>query len=87
MKQSSISTDFRIAEPFNLDYVIHSYQPKIGLSSPVFTMKILVAEIFGYYPANIFLFKVNNKNTSKGVKYVPANNKNTGTTSFWCLYS
>ena len=48
-KQSSFSTNFHIAEPFNLDYVIHFYKPKKGLRSPVFTIKILMAEIFGCY--------------------------------------
>ena len=38
------------AEPFNLDYVIYFYIPnKKGLSSPVFTVKILVVQTFGCY--------------------------------------
>ena len=47
MKQYSFSTNFCIVEPFNLDYVIYFYIPTKGLTSPVFTIKILVAEIFG----------------------------------------
>ena len=47
------STNFCIAEPSNLDYVIHFYKPKKGLSGPVFTIKILVAKIFdGDYAGN-----------------------------------
>ena len=38
-----------MAELFNLNYVMHFYIPKKGLSSPVFTIKNLVAEIFGCY--------------------------------------
>ena len=34
-----VSTNFRIAEPSNLDYVIHFYIPKKRLSSPVITIK------------------------------------------------
>ena len=49
MNQSSFSTNFHIAEPFNLDYVIYFYKPKKGLNIPVFTIKILVAEILGCY--------------------------------------
>ena len=44
MKQCSFSTNFRIAEPFNLDYVIHFYILNTGLSSPVFPINILVVE-------------------------------------------
>ena len=40
---------FCITEPSNLDYVIHFHIPKKGLSSPVFTITILVVEIFGCY--------------------------------------
>ena len=40
MKHSS-STGFR-----NLNYVIHFYKPKKGLSRLVFTIKILEAEMF-----------------------------------------
>ena len=50
MKQS-FSTNFRIAESSNLDYVIHFCKPERGLSGPVFTIKILVAEIFDCYLA------------------------------------
>ena len=49
MKQCSFSTNFCIAESVNLDCIIHIYIPKKGLSSPVFTIKILVVEIFGCY--------------------------------------
>ena len=49
MKRSSFSTNFRIVEPFNMDYVMHFYKPKKGLSSPVFSIKVLVAEMFGCY--------------------------------------
>ena len=49
MKQSSFSTNFRIAEPSNLNYVIHFCKPKKGLSSPVFTIEILVAETLSCY--------------------------------------
>ena len=52
MKQSSFSTSFRIADPFNLDYVADFYQPKKRRSSPVFTVSfyyLLVEEIFGCY--------------------------------------
>ena len=35
MKQSTFSTNFRTAEPFNLDSVIDFCKPKKGLSSPV----------------------------------------------------
>ena len=52
MKKSSFSTNFRIAEPFNLDYVVHFYKRKNGLICPVFTIKVLVAETFGCYYAN-----------------------------------
>ena len=48
MKQSSLSTNFRIEEPFNLDYVIHFYIYEKGLSSPVCTIKVLMAEMFGF---------------------------------------
>ena len=34
-----VSTNFRIAEPSNLDYVIHFCIPKKRLSSPVITIK------------------------------------------------
>ena len=47
MKQSSFSTNFGIAEPFNLDYVIHFKKHKKLLSSAAFTIKILVVETFG----------------------------------------
>ena len=30
-----------------MNYIIHFYKPKKGPSSPVFTIKILVAETFG----------------------------------------
>ena len=46
---SYFPTNFRVAKPFNLDYVIHFYKPKKGLTSPVFIIKILVAEVFGCY--------------------------------------
>ena len=46
-KQSSFSTNFHIAELFNLDHVIRFYKPKKELSSAIFTIKILVAETFG----------------------------------------
>ena len=52
MEQCSFSTNFHVAEPFNLDYVIHFYISQKGLSCPVFTIKILVVEIFGYYYAD-----------------------------------
>ena len=52
MKQYSFSTNFCIVEPFNWNYVIYFYIPKKGLTSPVFTIKILVAEIFGCYQAD-----------------------------------
>ena len=45
--ESSFSWNFRIAEPFNLDYVIRFYKLKKELSSAIFTIKILVAETFG----------------------------------------
>ena len=41
-------------------------------------------------PTNIYLFKVNNSDSRKKVKYVKVNNKNTRTTSmtsFWCFYN
>ena len=44
IKQSSFYTNFRIAEPFNLEYVIRFYKPYKGLSSAIFIMKILVAK-------------------------------------------
>ena len=47
MKQCFFSTNFRIVEPFNLDYVIHFNIPKKGLSSLVFNIKILLVETFG----------------------------------------
>ena len=47
MKKSSFATNFRIAEPFNLDYVIRFYKLKKELSSSIFTIKALVAETFG----------------------------------------
>ena len=47
MKQSSLSTSFDIAECFNMDYVIRFHKAKKELQSTVFTIKILVAEIFG----------------------------------------
>ena len=47
MKQSSFSTNFCIAELFNLDYVFCFYKTKKELSSAIFTIKILVAETFG----------------------------------------
>ena len=34
--------NFCIEEPFNLDYIIHFYKPKKGLSCAIFTLKILV---------------------------------------------
>ena len=40
--RSASGTNFRIAEHFNLDYVIRFYVPKTGLSSPIFTIKVLV---------------------------------------------
>ena len=40
-------TNFRIVEPFNLDYVIRFCKPKKELSYAIFTIKILVAETFG----------------------------------------
>ena len=43
MKQP-FSKNISIAEPFHLDYVIHFYIPEKGLSGPVFTIKILVAD-------------------------------------------
>ena len=43
MKQSSFSINFRIAQPFNLDFVIRFYKLKKELNSA----KILVAETFG----------------------------------------
>ena len=46
---SSFFTDFSIAEPFNLDNVIHFCKSKKGLSSSVFTIKILVTETFSCY--------------------------------------
>ena len=46
MKQSYIFTNFRIAEPFNLDYVIRFYKLKKELSSAINTIKLLVAEAF-----------------------------------------
>ena len=49
MKQSSFSTNLLIAEPFNLDYIIQFCKPKWEISSPVFTIKILVVEIFSCY--------------------------------------
>ena len=48
-KSVPFSTNFYIAESFNLDYVIHFYIHKKGLNSPVFTIKILVVEIFRCY--------------------------------------
>ena len=42
-----------------------------------------------FLPANIYLFKVNNKNTRKSCEKFKVNNKNTRTTSrtsFWCFY-
>ena len=44
MKQP-FSKNISIAEPFHLDYIIHFYIPKKGLSGPVFTIKILLADI------------------------------------------
>ena len=52
MKQSSFSTNFRITEPFNLDYLVNFYKRKNGLICPVFTIKVLVAETFGCYYSN-----------------------------------
>ena len=39
-----------MTEPFNLDYVINFYKPKKE-PCPVFTIKILVAKMFGCYKA------------------------------------
>ena len=47
MKQSSFSTNFHVAEPFNLDHVFRFYKTKKELSGAIFTIKILVAETFG----------------------------------------
>ena len=46
MVQSSFITKFRIAEPFNLGYVLHFCKTKKGLSSLAFTVKILLTETF-----------------------------------------
>ena len=43
----SFSMNFRIVESFYVDCVILLNIPKKGSSSPVFTIKILVVEIFG----------------------------------------
>ena len=40
--------NFCIEEPFTLDYAIHFYKPKKGFSRAIFTLKILVAETFGW---------------------------------------
>ena len=47
MKQCSFSKIFCLAE--SLNYIIHFYITKIGLSSSVFTIKILAVEMIGYY--------------------------------------
>ena len=52
MKESSPSANSHIAERFNLDDVIYFYKPKKGLSSPVFTIIILVAKTFCWYQAD-----------------------------------
>ena len=52
MKQCSFSTNFDIAESFNLNSGINFHIPKKGLSSPVFTIKILAVEMFGCYQAD-----------------------------------
>ena len=49
MKQSSSSTNFRIAQRFNLDYAVHFYKPKKELSIPFFTINISVADVFYCY--------------------------------------
>ena len=41
---SSFSTNLFIVDPFSLDYVIHFYKSKKGLSSAVSTTKILATE-------------------------------------------
>ena len=46
MKQCTFSTNFRIVALFNLDYVIHFYKLKKGLSNPVFTITVLAVNIF-----------------------------------------
>ena len=52
MKHCTFSTNFRIADLFNLDYVVHFHIPEKELSSPVFTIKVLAVHIFGCYNAD-----------------------------------
>ena len=70
MKQPSFSTNFRMAEPFNVDYVICFYNSEKELNSAIFNIKILAAEIFrlghsylilrSAQPARIVFFRTNN---------------------------
>ena len=43
---------FSHSGPFTLDYVVFFDIPKKALSSPIFTIKILVVKIFGCYYAD-----------------------------------
>ena len=59
----------------------------IKTTDPIF----LINQIFWphNYPANIYLFKINDRNTRKRCNMFKVNNKNnrmTSMTSFWCFY-
>ena len=56
IKQSSLPTNFRITEPLNKDYVIHLRKPKKGPDRPVFSIKILVTEIFDCFKYCMAIF-------------------------------
>ena len=81
-KQCSFFTNFLIAEPFHLDYVIHFYIPKKGLSSSAFSIKILVIEIFGSISQ---IIKVLSGNISRVNECATMPSVNNVTTAIWWI--